>query len=82
MVLVKDVEKTICSSFESYDAFVDAFGSLQQAPSPTIHLFEACRPQNMVLLGGSELKEKKADSSIAGLRCESLCVHYDSAPFQ
>lgn len=53
VVLVRDVEHTVCSSFESYDAFVRAFGRLTKSGLPA-----SGSQNNMVLIGGTSLSDK------------------------
>ena len=69
VVLIRDVETTVCSGFDSYEAFVDAFGSLHKAGTPTEQLGSARRrAPNMVLLGGTSLGEKGTDLAVPGAR--------------
>lgn len=56
IVLVRDIEKTVCSSYDSYDSFVLAFGSLAKVASRPPRKEKGHR-QNIVLLGGTGLGE-------------------------
>jgi hypothetical protein len=57
VVLVRDIEKTVCSSYDSYDSFVLAFGSLSKKANRPYRKQKGHR-QNLVLLGGTGLSEK------------------------
>lgn len=75
VLLVRDVETTICHSFDSYDAFVDVFGSLSK-PSVVAGMrasggrIPSAPP--MVLLGGCSLGDTGAHLTSTGyglMRC-------------
>lgn len=59
MVLVRDVEQTICGNYESYEAFVQAFGSAEKQSRLNNSLSNLTN--SMVLIGGTSLSEKGSD---------------------
>ena len=70
VVLVRDVEQTVCSNYESYDAFVQAFGSLSKSD---LHSQPVSRSQrSLVLIGGTSLSEKGSDRTPPTIRYASL----------
>ena len=56
VVLIRDIEETVCSNYESYDAFVQSFGSLTQ--SSLLPSVSGRAKNGFVLMGGTSLKEK------------------------
>lgn len=65
VVLVRDVEHTICSNFESYDAFVQAFGSLSKHD---LQRQPGKGQRSIVLMGGTSLSEKGSDRAPPTIR--------------
>ena len=72
VVLVRDVEHTVCSNFESYDAFVRSFGSLSKSALQSQPVSRSQR--SFVLMGGTSLSEKGADRTPPTIRSAPL-VH-------
>ena len=57
VVFIRDVEHTICSTFERHEGFVSAFGSIAQPGSPSGARRIHCRGVTAGSLGGSALVE-------------------------
>ena len=66
VVLVRDVESTVCGNYESYDAFVQAFGSLAESDARTRPSSRSQR--SIVLIGGTSLSEKGSDRTPPTIR--------------
>lgn len=76
MLFVHDVERTLCGSFERYDAFEDAFGA-GKVRAPKIQLDRAGGVDSLVLplvlIGGCTLGESGTHlTSSAGCACSNL----------
>lgn len=70
VVLIRDVEHTICGNYESYDAFVQAFGSLSKSNFQEQSARRSRR--SFVLMGGTSLSEKGSDRTPPTIRYSYL----------
>lgn len=62
VVLLKDVEKTVCGTQDSFHSFVQAFGSASKTPGRSPRKEE--RQGHIVLLGGTSVSEPKEEQPI------------------
>lgn len=59
IVLIKDADKTICDSYESCDAFTDAFGKLDMNPLK-LRKNPRSSASRVILIATASLQEEKA----------------------
>lgn len=72
VVLLRDVEHTVCSTFERYDAFIDVFGKITTSGSLSVSLPGR---QNIVLIGGTSLSDKGPDRAPKTLKYVLTLLH-------